>query len=150
MGSTFSNLLIHGIFSTKHRRPYITPDLQDRLYQYMGGIVREKKGVLYNIGGIEDHVHMLVRWNTTGIVADLFRDVKADSSKWVHDTYPQCQNFACQSGYAVFSVSQSQCEKVNRYIDNQRHHHQKVSFQDELRQLLRVHGVEYDERYIWD
>jgi putative transposase len=150
MPGTYSQILLHIVFSTKHREPWVTPEIAERLYPYMGGIVRAKRGVLYDIGGVEDHVHMYLRWRTDGAISDLLRTVKARSSKWVHDTFPELTAFAWQEGYSVFSVSKSQEEVVKRYIAGQAEHHQREDFKSELLRLLRAHGVEFDERYVFD
>ncbi len=149
MGSTFSNILLHIVFSTKHRKNLIHPEMQPRLYEYIGGIVRSKKGVLYSIGGMPDHLHLLLRWTTTGTVADLLMAIKSSSSGWIHEAFEMDRDFAWQDGYAVFSVSQSQAKKVEQYIQQQVEHHRKASFQDELRSLLKAHQIPFDERYIW-
>jgi REP element-mobilizing transposase RayT len=150
MPGTYSQILLHIIFSTKQRHPWITPDIAERMYPYMGGIVRAEKGVLYNIGGVEDHVHMYLRWRPDESMSDLMRAVKARSSKWVHDTFPALGAFAWQEGYSVFSVSKSQEEAVKKYIASQQEHHKKEDFKSELLRLLRAHGVEFDERYMFD
>ena len=150
MSGTYSQLLLHVVFSTKGRRSWITGDVAERLYPYIGGIVRAEKGVLYDIGGIEDHVHMYLRWRPDGSVSDLMRTVKSRSSKWVHDTFPKLSAFAWQEGYGVFSVSKSQEEAVKKYIAGQAEHHKKVDFKSELLRILRVHGVEFDEKYVFD
>jgi REP element-mobilizing transposase RayT len=150
MPGTYSQLLLHVVFSTKGRTAWITPDIAERLYLYIGGIVRAEKGVLYDIGGVEDHVHMYMRWRPDGSISDLMRTVKARSSKWVHDTYPALGSFAWQEGYSVFSVSKSQEEAVKRYIAGQAEHHKKEDFKSELLRILRAHGVEFDEAYVFD
>lgn len=150
MPGTYSQLLLHIVFSTKGRTPWITSDVAERLYPYIGGIVRTEKGVLYEIGGIVDHVHMYLRWRPNGAVSDLMRTVKARSSKWVHDTFPNLANFVWQEGYGVFSVSKSQEDAVKRYIAQQAEHHRKEDFQSELLRILRAHGIEFDERYVFD
>ena len=150
MPGTYSQILLHVVFSTKHREPWITRDLADRLYPYIGGLVRAQKGVLYDIGGVEDHVHMYLRWRTDENVSVLMRTVKARSSKSVHDTFPALGAFAWQEGYSVFSVSKSQEEAVKRYIAGQAEHHKKEDFKSELLRLLRAHGVEFVERYVFD
>lgn len=150
MSGTYSQLLLHIVFSTKERTPWITPDVADRLYPYIGGIVRAEKGVLYDIGGIEDHVHLYLRWRPDGAVSDLMRTVKARSSKWIHDAFPNLGAFAWQEGYGVFSVSKSQEEAVKKYIAGQAEHHKKEDFKSELLQILRAHGVEFDEKYVFD
>ena len=150
MPGTYSQLLLHIVFSTKHREPFITPELAERLYPYMGGVVRAERGTLYDIGGVADHLHMYLRWRPDGKLSDLMRVVKAGSSKWVHETFPELDAFAWQEGYAAFTVSKSQEPAVKRYIANQAEHHKTVDFRSELLQLLRAHGVEFEEKYVFD
>lgn len=148
MASTFTNLLYHVVFSTKDRVPMITKELQERLYEYMGGIIRGEGGVLLEIGGVADHAHLLAKLKADTAVAVLLRLLKSNSSGWVNDNRLIPGRFAWQTGYAAFSVSESQVEAVRRYIRNQEAHHAKVSFKDELIALLKKHRIEYDERYI--
>ncbi|MFN7374244.1 MAG: IS200/IS605 family transposase [bacterium] len=150
MPGTYSQLLLHVVFSTKDRAPWIMAELAERLYPYIGGIVRAEKGVLYDIGGVDDHVHMYLRWRPDGAVSDLMRTVKARSSKWVHETYPNLAEFAWQEGYSVFTVSKSQEEAVKKYIAGQVKHHKKENFKSELLRMLRAHGVEFDEKYVFE
>ena len=150
MPGTYSQILFHIVFSTKHRQAWVTPDIADRLYPYIGGLVRAERGVLHEIGGVEDHVHMYLRWRPDESVSNLMRTVKARSSKWVHATFPALSSFAWQEGYSVFSVSKSQEKAVKRYIAGQPEHHQKENFQSELLRLLRAHDVEFDERFVFD
>ncbi len=150
MPGTYSQLLLHVVFSTKGRAPWITQDVTGRLYPYIGGIVRAEKGVLYDIGGIEDHIHMYLRWRPDGSISDLMRAVKARSSKWIHDEFQALHGFAWQEGYSVFSVSKSQEEAVKRYIAGQAEHHKKEDFKSELLRMLRAHGIEFDEKYVFD
>ncbi len=150
MAGTYSQLLLHVVFSTKGRTPWIAPHVAERLYPYIGGIVRAEKGVLYDIGGVEDHVHMYLRWRPDGSVSDLMRTVKARSSKWIHAEFPDLGAFAWQEGYSVFSVSKSQEEAVKNYIAGQAEHHKKEDFKSELLRILRAHDVEFDERYVFD
>ncbi len=150
MPGTYSQLLLHVVTSTKGRTPWIGADIAERLYPYIGGIVRAEKGVIYGIGGVEDHVHMYLRWRPDGSVSDLMRTVKSRSSKWVHATYPQLAAFGWQEGYSVFSVSKSQEEAVKAYIAKQAQHHRQEDFKSELLRLLRGHGVEFEERYVFD
>src|SRR5262249_16006041 len=105
MPGTFSQILYHIVFSTKYRKEWIMADLAQRLYPFIGGIIRAEKGMLYSIGGMPDHVHLYIRWRTDASVSDLMRTVKARSSGWVHDTFPELRPFAWQEGYSVFSVS---------------------------------------------
>jgi len=141
---------VHLIFSTKHRVPLITPELQPRLYEYAGGILRAKKNLLVAAGGMPDHVHLLVSLGRESCVADAVRDVKAGSSGWIHDHYADLTGFAWQAGYGAFSVSFSNIPAVKRYFARQADHHRQRSFQDEYREFLHRHEVEYDERYVWD
>ena len=150
MPGTYSQILLHSVFSTKHREPWIKPEIAERLYPYIGGIVRAEKGVLCNIGGVEDHVHLYLGWRPDESVSALMRTVKARSSKWVHDKFPALGSFAWQEGSSVFSVSKSQEGAVKKYIEGQVAHHKKEDFRSELLRMLRAHGVEFDERYVFD
>lgn len=150
MPGSYSQILFHIVFSTKHRKPWITSDIVERLYPYLGGIVRAEQGVLYEIGGMEDHLHMYLRWRPNDSVSNLIRTVKSRSSKWVHDTFPALRGFAWQEGYSVFSVSKSQEEAVKQYIAGQAEHHRKQDFKSELLRLLHLHGIEFDQRYVFD
>ena len=150
MSGTYSQILLHVVFSTKKRKPMITPEIADRLYAYIGGIVRAEKGTLWQIGGVQDHVHLYLRWRPDESISDLMREAKARSSKWVHETFPVLDAFAWQEGYSVFSVSKSQEQAVKNYIAGQAEHHKKEDFNCELLRLLRAHGVEFDERYLSD
>ena len=125
MPKTFTNLLIHAIFSTKGRTPSIDAELRPRLFAYMGGVVREIQGTPLIVNGAEDHAHLLFGLPATASVAEVMRVVKANSSKWVHEQWPARSDFAWQSGYGAFSVSQSNAEAVRRYIADQEEHHRK-------------------------
>ncbi|HET6424037.1 MAG TPA: IS200/IS605 family transposase [Planctomycetaceae bacterium] len=148
MPGTYSQILLHIVFSTKHRQPWITEEVAEQLYPYLGGIIRGEQGILYDIGGIEDHVHLYLRWRPSGSLSDLMRDAKAHSSKWIHETFPALENFAWQEGFAAFSVSKSQEPAIKNYISRQREHHKQFDFKTELLKLLRAHHVEFDERYV--
>jgi len=150
MADTFTNLLVHVVFSTKHRAALLGEPLRERLYEYIGGILRKEGDALLEIGGMPDHVHLLVRLKADRSVAAMARDIKASSSKWVHQTFSECQSFAWQTGYGAFSVSESQVATVRRYIQGQAEHHTRLSFKDELVALLRRHGIGYEERYLLD
>lgn len=150
MPGTYSQILLHTVFSTKRRATLITPAIQPRLYDYIGGIVRAEKGSIYAIGGMSDHLHLLLRWRTDATIADLMRTVKARSSVWVHRTFSDAAAFSWQEGYAVFSVSKSAEPDVKAYIENQAEDHKKRDFQEELLALLRAHGVDFDPRYVFD
>ena len=148
--SSYAKIYLHIVFSTKHRQSLIDPSWEARLYSVIGGTVRTVKCTLLAGNGTEDHVHLLVSVARDISTSDLLRNIKTDSSKWAHETFPELAAFRWQDGYAAFSVSHSQIEIVRRYIANQKEHHKNESFQDELRQLLRLHEIEFDERYLWD
>lgn len=150
MPGTYYQFLLHVVFSTKGRHTWITPDVAARLYPYIGGIIRSEKGVLYEIGGVEDHVHIYLRWRPDGKVSDLMRTVKSRSSKWVHENFSELAEFAWQEGYSVFTVSKSQEAAVKKYIQNQRAHHDGEDFKTELLSMLRLHEIEFEERYLFD
>ncbi len=148
MPQSYTSLHYHLIFSTKHRAPLISPELQPRMCDYIGGLVRAEGGTLLAAGGVADHIHLLVQLGPTRAVADVLRVVKTNSSRWVGDLSP-ASGFGWQTGYAAFTVSRSQLETVEGYIGRQEEHHLRLSFQDELRTLLRRHGIVPDERYLW-
>jgi REP element-mobilizing transposase RayT len=150
MPQSFAALYVHVIFSTKNRATLITDAWVGRLYSYLGGIIRNETGALLGIGGMPDHLHLLVSLGRVTSVAELVGLVKANSSKWIHETFPELASFAWQAGYGAFSVSQSQLEVVRQYINTQAEHHRQTTFQEEYRAFLRKHGIEWDERYVWD
>jgi putative transposase len=149
MSSTLTNLLYHVVFSTKNRDPIITKPIRGELYKYMGGIVRGEGGTLLEIGGMPDHVHLVVRFKAEPSVATMVKIVKSKSSKWLNEQPKRPGRFEWQRGYAAFTVSVSQLEPVRAYVRNQEQHHRRKMFQDELRLMLEKHGMEYDERYLW-
>jgi REP element-mobilizing transposase RayT len=150
MPGTYTQILLHIVYSTKHREPWITSDVAERLYPYIGGIIRAEKGLLYDIGGIADHVHLYVRWRPDATISNLLKTVKSRSSLWVHQTFPQLAEFAWQAGYSAFSVSKSQEPALKKYIAGQAEHHKKEDFKTELLRFLRAHEIEFDERYVFD
>lgn len=150
MAHTYTCLLNHLVFSTKDRAPFINAALKERLFPYMGGIVRELNGVALSINGPADHVHLLVSMPATVAVSDFVGKVKANSSGWVHKTIPQRRDFKWQVGYAAFGVSVFQKPGVLDYIARQEEHHHTLSFKEELIALLKKHEIDYDERYIFD
>jgi REP element-mobilizing transposase RayT len=147
---SFTCLHYHFVFSTKQRLLLIAPEIQPRLYDYLGGILRAHKGSLLAAGGMPDHVHLLARLDKEMSVSEAMRLLKANSSKWIHETFPELKAFAWQSGYAAFTVSLSGLPAVKGYLAGQAEHHRRLTFQDELRELLRRHQIEFDERYMWD
>lgn len=150
MPGTFHNLKFHLVFSTKHREPWLTPEIRSRVHEYLGGIIRGERGAVLEIGGVADHVHILFGWRTDEAISALVRNLKANSSRWIHETFPQLRQFAWQEGYSVFSVSQSQVDKVRNYIQRQEDHHRLKPFRDELLDFLRSHEVVFEEKYVFD
>ncbi len=149
MAHTFTNILVHAVFSTSGRAPLLTDATRPEMHAYLGGILRQLRAVPVVIGGTADHVHLLARLPADLAVADCLRVVKANSSRWAKERWPQRRPFAWQGGYGAFSVSESRRAAVVRYIQDQEKHHRRISFQEEFLKLLRNHGVEFDERYIW-
>ncbi len=142
---SFVSCLMHCVFSTKERRRLITPDLKQRLYPYLGGIARENKMKALSIGGVEDHVHALLSIPSTISVAKAVQLLKGNSSKWIHETFPNLRLFEWQEGYGAFSISMSGLEDTTRYIQYQKQHHANLSFKEELIVFLEKHGIEYEE-----
>ena len=142
--------LIHLVFSTKNRKPLLVEAVRPELFAYQAGILEQWNSPALRIGGEADHVHMLFRLSKNYALSKVVEEVKKSSSKWVKARIPFCTDFAWQNGYAAFSVSQSRVSDVERYIQQQADHHRAASFIEELRLLLRRHGLEYDERYVWD
>lgn len=149
MAHTFTKLLVHVVFSTSGRRPLLTGAMRNDIHAYLGGILRELHAQPITIGGTADHVHLLTRLPADLAVADCLRVVKTNSSRWIKEKWPEQRLFAWQGGYAAFSVSESSRTAVIRYIGDQEQHHRRISFQDEFLAILRKHGVEFDERFIW-
>lgn len=150
MAHTFTNLLTHVIFSTKDRAPLIQPELKGKLHAYMGGIVRELDGKAMIVNGTEDHVHLLLWMPPTLSVSETLRVLKTNSSRWVNREQRSRNGFAWQAGYGAFGLSHSNAQAVVRYIQGQEKHHRRVSFKEEFIEFLKKHGIEYDERYIWE
>ncbi len=148
MSQSFTNLLYHIIFSTKDRRPLITLDYQPRLYEYIGGVLRNTGGISLGINGTDDHVHVLAKLRPDRALSDVLRGLKANATGWMHNVFPRLADFYWQRGYAAFTVSQSNLRQVQRYLARQKEHHAKVAFRDEFIKFLKVNGIEYDERYI--
>jgi putative transposase len=149
VANTYTSLFYHIVFSTKHRTPYIRPEIEQRVWEYMGGVMRHHKLTALQIGGVDDHAHALIMAPPTVAPSQIAQYLKGDSSKWIHETFPELRSFAWQEGYGAFTVSKSGLEAVVRYIQNQRAHHQKQDFQAEYLEFLHRHEVEYDERYVW-
>ena len=151
MSQSLAKILVHTVFSTKDRRPYLRDkSLREELHRYLGGILASHDCQPLIIGGVEDHVHILSTLSRTGTAADMVKEIKRGSSLWLKTKSADLHDFAWQNGYGIFSVGFSQVEAVRHYIEGQEEHHRKVSFQDELRELLRRYEVGFDERYVWD
>ncbi|HEV2351027.1 MAG TPA: IS200/IS605 family transposase [Terriglobia bacterium] len=148
MAHTYTNLLIHALFSTKDRRPVLDEEIRHELFAYMGGIIKAMHGKPVVINGPSDHVHLLFTLPATVPLADLMETLKSNSSKWVRDRWPR-RGFAWQTGYTGFSVSQSRLEDVKAYIVNQEAHHKKLTYQEEVLSLLKHHRIEFDPRYVF-
>jgi len=150
MPQSLSNILLHLIFSTKDRHPWLEPGIRKKAHAFLAGAVRQCECEAYRVGGVADHVHLAVRLSRTLSVADLVKEIKTASSKWLKTQDPTLTDFSWQQGYGVFSVGMSQKETLLHYIDNQEEHHQTRTFQEEYRTFLSKYGIEYDERYVWD
>ena len=150
MPQSFAYLNCHIIFSTKNREPLLMPQWTTHLHEYIGGTVRAKGGSLLAAGGMPDHVHFCVSMGRQMSVSDAVRDIKSNSSRWIHETFADLRGFSWQNGYGAFSVSRSNLDDVKRYIASQQEHHRVHSFQEEFLEFLKRHELEYDERYIWD
>ena len=149
MGS-FTQLTYHVVFATKYRHPTITDTIQERLYEYIGGTLRAKRSHLIKIGGVKDHVHLLARLSPAIAVADVVRDIKANSSKWMNEQPETTKTFEWQKGYGAFTVSYSQIAVVEQYIRNQEEHHRTRSFQEEYIEFLERHGIDFRLEYLFE
>ena len=138
------------MYSTKHRELLIPKEHQAALFAYQAGIFKEWESPALIVGGVEDHVHALFALSKNHPLKKIVEEVKKSSSKWMKSDGPRNSQFSWQNGYAAFSVSQSNVEVVQKYIEGQEKHHRKMTFQDELRALFKRHGIEFDERYVWD
>jgi REP element-mobilizing transposase RayT len=147
---SYTNLNYHIVFSTKGRRALLQADVLPRLVKYIGGIARKLDGKLLEANRPDDHLHMATIVYPQKPIADFARDIKANSSKWIHKTFSQLKDFAWQDGYSAFAVSHSAIPKVIEYIRNQQEHHRKMTFQEELIALLKRHEIDFDERYIFE
>lgn len=148
MSSTHLSLHVHVIFSTKNREPFIADAWRERLHAFLGGPIRTARCIPEAIGGTSDHVHLLIGIRATHRLADVMRDIKQASSKWVHETIG-LKVFAWQDGYGAFTVGASQIADVKNYISSQVQHHRKRTFQEEYLIFLKRYEIEYDEKYVW-
>ncbi|QDT68125.1 Transposase IS200 like protein [Planctomycetes bacterium MalM25] len=142
MPSTYSCLSYHLVFGTKHRSRSLTADIRPRVYEYLGGIVRSEGGSLVEIGGVEDHVHLLLKLTPSHRLADVVRVLKTNSSKWINEQSLTRERFAWQEGYGAFTVSESQIETVRLYLQRQEEHHAEIGFLEEAALLCQRHGID--------
>jgi len=151
MSQSLSKIYLHIVFSTKNRTPFLRDQsIRSKMHAYLAGAFKGMESPAVLIGGTEDHVHVLCRFSRDRTVSQLIRESKRTSSKWIKTQHVDCRRFQWQVGYGAFSVSASLVEKVRKYIESQEQHHKKFSFQEEFRRLLKKHGIEFDERYVWD
>lgn len=148
MANTYTSIHLHVVFSTKSREPWITSNIENEIWSYLGGICRTHGVKAQHIGGVDDHVHLLVGLPPTLALSDWMKRLKGESSKWISDHFPGMRGFAWQDGYAAFSVGQSQVDDTIRYVSNQREHHRKTTFAEEYRRFVEKHGLVVDDRYL--
>ena len=148
MANTFSQCFYHYVFSTKARIKFIDPAIENRVWEYVGGIARNHGMSALQVGGIEDHLHGLINAKPKWAPSEIARILKGESSKWIHEEFPHLSKFSWQDGYAVFTVSKSILPRVIEYIRDQRIHHATKTFEEEYVELLELHGVDYDEQYL--
>ena len=150
MSQSLAKNLVHLIYSTKNREPCFDREVQVRLFAYQAGILNEWESPAVVIGGVSDHVHALFVLSKNHALAKVIEEVKKGSSKWLKTQGSEFRDFHWQAGYGAFSVSQTNVDEVRRYIEQQEEHHRVRSFQEEFLAFLKRHGMEYDERYLWD
>ena len=150
MSQSLSDILIHVVFSTKERRPMIRPEIEEELYRYISALCRDAKSPVIRIGGVADHLHILLSLARTISASDLIVSIKANSSRWIKTKGEFYRIFSWQNGYGAFSVSQSMRARVVNYIAQQKEHHQKISFKEEFLMMLQKANIEFDERFLWD
>ena len=149
MANTYINILVHAVFTTKNREPWLPSSLRERLYPYICGIARENGLKVLCIGGTDNHIHILLSLNSTTSIAKAIQLIKGGSSKWIHETFPEQKLFSWQEGYGAFSIGISNVDETRQYIENQEKHHSKESFCDEYLKFLRKNNIDFDEKYLW-
>jgi len=150
MSQSLSTILVHIVFSTKQRRLLIKPEIEKELHAYLATIFKDCNSPALIINGTSDHIHVLCQLAKTKTVSNVIEDVKKKSSKWIKSKGAEYEEFYWQNGYGAFSIGNSQVPAVRKYIEEQKEHHMKKSFQEELLEFLRLYEVQYDERYLWD
>jgi REP element-mobilizing transposase RayT len=148
MAHTYCSALFHCVFSSKERRKAIAPELQERLWAYMGGIARENEMKALAVGGTDDHAHMLLSLPSSVTIADAMRKIKGGSSRWLHESCG-LTGFEWQQGYGAFTIGWSQVDATVAYIAGQSEHHRKRDFHAEFLAILKQHRMEYDARHVW-
>jgi REP element-mobilizing transposase RayT len=149
MAQSLTKIVIHVVYGTKNREQFLSKNIRAKLYAYTVGILDNQHCITLAINGVEDHVHLLVNVSKNIAVSKMVEEIKKGTSRWLKAQGTAFNGFSWQGGYGAFSVSESQIPKVIEYINNQDQHHQKLSFQDELRMLLKKHRIEFDEQYLW-
>ena len=151
MPQSLAKLLVHTVFSTKDRRPFLRDkNLRDEMHHYLGGILSHLGCQPIIVGGVEDHVHLLCALSRTCNASEMVKEVKRGSSLWIRERAASLHDFSWQNGYGIFSIGFSQIPVVKEYIATHEDHHRRQAFQDEFRKLLRRYEIEFDERYVWD
>lgn len=150
MGQSLNKIYVHLVFSTKNRQPLINDSIKEELFNYLGGICKNLECNPIQVGGLNDHVHILCLLSKKIALMDLLEKLKSNSSKWIKTKGAEFSNFYWQSGYGAFSINPKEIEIVKDFIINQDIHHQKNDFQDEYRAFLKKYKIEYEERYVWD
>jgi putative transposase len=150
MPQSLASVLVHLIYSTKNREPLITPDIEPELFKYQSAVFKDMKSPAILINGTVDHVHALFRLGRTVALCDVVEEVKKSSSRWIKSKGSAFVDFQWQAGYGAFSLGESGLPAAIRYVEKQKEHHRRKSFQDEFREFLRKYKIEFDERYVWE
>ena len=149
MPHTYASQFYHIVFATKDRLPSLPHPVRESVYAYLSGVARSEKALLVITGGTADHVHLLIRMSTEYATADVVRSIKANSSRWIHETYPTMRSFAWQRGYGIFTLGAKDRDVVYEYITHQEEHHRATTFEEEFQSMLRESGIEFDPRYLF-
>jgi putative transposase len=150
MGNTYTQLIYHITFSVKHRLDFIKPTFENELYSYIGGIIKNRNGKLYSIGGTENHIHILAGFRPERALSDLVKEIKIGSTKFINENSFLFARFAWQEGFGCFTCKKSDVPRISEYIQNQKEHHKKFNFKEEFKRILDELGIEYDEKYLFD
>jgi len=148
MGNSYISCYVHYIFSTKNHQRWLDSTIREQLFPYLGGIARDRGFKLIKAGGVEDHIHLLVSLPSKMTIAQAIQYLKGGSSKWIHEKFPNMKDFSWQEGYGAFTIGISQKENTINYISKQADHHKKKTFREELVEILNLHGIEYEEKYL--